>query len=456
MENFYSFLIELFKGIQPIGSPVIIARTLYVFFSMLYNSLSFFRKYKSTKTTRDFPTHNVIINDSNEAFVALIEYTFNRMNGDLFNITLDFAKLFPIVNTYKYGILKKSVYYKRMTEILNTYYVARDNDGWRQINAPRPLPYNKTLKINQVQDLSGIDKWIPLEFPNGRVQTPLNPSAENVSHVLDNPTNILDEYERYFNMISDEERHKEYLAVYHKSLNLTDKEKIIAEYWAGGPSTLKPPGFWNIFMYAVCKNKKLDFVTAVHHFFLLNASLFETALCAWNQKYKHFQERPIAHIRRTVNEPISNFYFPEITTSRLWLPYQERDFVTPPFPDFVSGHSSFSGAGCEVMTQLFNDDLLDLDLHIDGSLMYLLSPIFEHGNCDEVVDLTCINIYPKSSTTIPTVPAQMVTLRYNSWMDMAIEAGISRIYGGIHLESSNYPGLQVGKIVSKRIIEQFQ
>jgi hypothetical protein len=416
--------------------------------------------FGAVKTTSNFPSHKIRFMRKTEGLLTgFLEHSFRTVNENLLGNRVSsslFGELFPIVHTSSYQSMKRFPVFVKAIGILNEYYTACDNDGWKQMNNPIPLPSGSII-IDQVQDLEGKDKWLPIQYENGTVQKPLHPSAHLVRHVISDTDahKILDEYQSYFDAITDDERDKEYRNVYEKSLNLTDKEKIIAEFWAGGPMTLKPPGFWNFFLYVMCVNKPLSYEEIVRNFFLLNASLFETGLCVWTKKYEIVQERPIQHIRRTINESISNFYFDDITTSKLWLPYQERDFVTPPFPDFVSGHSSFSGAGSQIMIHLFGDDLLSQPLKIEGEHMVLLSPIFE-TKCDEVVDLTCINVYPKCSNIVPGVtPTQMINLEYTSWTQMALEAGLSRLYGGIHIASSNYPGTQVGKLVANSVLKQF-
>jgi hypothetical protein len=416
--------------------------------------------FGTVKTTSNFPSHKIHFMRKTEALLTgFLEHIFSVVNQNLLGNRIAsslFGDFFPIVHTSSYQTMKKFPTFVKAIGILNEYYTACDNDGWKQMNNPIPLPSGSII-IDQVQDLEGKDNWLPIQYENGIVQKPLHPSAHLVRHVISDTDahKILDEYQSYFDAITDDERDKEYRAVYEKSLMLTDKEKIIAEFWAGGPMTLKPPGFWNFFLYVMCTNKQIPYEEIVRNFFLLNASLFETGLCVWTKKYEIVQERPIQHIRRTINESISNFYFNDITTSKLWLPYQERDFVTPPFPDFVSGHSSFSGAGSQIMIHLFGDDLLSQPLKIEGEHMVLLSPIFE-TKCDEVVDLTCINVYPKSSNIVPGVtPTQMINLEYTSWTQMALEAGLSRLYGGIHIASSNYPGTQVGKLVANSVLKQF-
>ena len=90
-----------------------------------------------------------------------------------------------------------------------------------------------------------------------------------------------------------------------------------------------------------------------------------------------------------------------------WVPYQKPTFVTPAFSGYVSGHSTFSRAAAEVLTS------------ITGSAFFpggLSEWTFEPGKLS----------FEKG----PSVP---VTLQWATYFDAADQAGISRLYGGIHV-----------------------
>ena len=64
---------------------------------------------------------------------------------------------------------------------------------------------------------------------------------------------------------------------------------------------------------------------------------------------------------------------------RYWLPYQELNFVTPPFPDFVSGHSTFSSTSAKLFCYMFGTDIIDLtNPSINNDIINYLSPILEN------------------------------------------------------------------------------
>ena len=460
MKNFVQFIYKLLEVLGNINlSPVMTARCLYVFFSTLYNSNSFYVGNETMIKTNYFPEHNIKVKNSPTELYnyVILEFTINYINTNLLSNHLNnfnFVTWFEL-DSSKYNKYKqtRSKNINLMLSKINTYLTNRDNDGWKLANTQKILPNgNYAIDTENIQNDIPNNGWCPLQINNIK-QTPLHPSIEVVTDVLNN--NYYNDFFMLYNDISQEQKNKEYEEVYIKSLNLTDEEKIIAEFWSGGPYTIKPPGFWNFFLYTYHLNYNSSYEIIVKNFFILNAGLFQIGLNVWNAKYQIFQKRPIQHVRNMEEQSLSNFYFDDITSTKLWLPYQERTFVTPPFPDFVSGHSSFSSVGSEILNKLLGENLLNLNLKVEGNKLKIISPLFEN-KYDEIVSLSCINIYPKTSKVIENIyPTKMVNLRFNSWNDMSIQAGISRIYGGIHIHSSNYPGMIVGKKIANDIITTF-
>jgi len=460
MKNFIQFVFKFLETLANVNlSPVMTARCLYVFFSTLYNANSFYIGNETMVKTTDFPIHNIRIKKTVNDFFdyVILEFTINHINTTLLSNSLNpfnFVTWFEL-DSLKYTKFKlsRSVIINSMLDKINEYLLSRDNDGWKSANTQKILPNgNYKIQTESLQNDIPENGWCPLNV-NGTNQTPLHPSIELVRPVINN--NYYTEFSELYNNISQEQKNKEYEEVYTKSLNLTDEEKMIAEFWSGGPNTIKPPGFWNLFLYTYHLNLNSSYTTMVKNFFLLNAGLFQIGLCVWYAKYQIFQKRPIQYIRNMDEQSFSDFYFNDITSSKLWLPYQERNFVTPPFPDFISGHSTFSAIGSEILNKLLGENLLNLNLKIPGNQLKIICPLFTN-KYDSIVSLSCINIYPKTSNIIENIyPTKMVNLRFNSWNDMSIQAGISRIYGGIHIHSSNYPGIIVGKKVATDILDTF-
>ena len=105
-----------------------------------------------------------------------------------------------------------------------------------------------------------------------------------------------------------------------------------------------------------------------------------------------------------------------------WTAFQKNTFVTPPFAGFVSGHSTFSRAAAEVMT-LFTGD-----------------PFFPDG-LGEFVAPADRYLPPEKGPTQPTA------LQWATYYDAADQAGLSRIWSGIHVRADDIPGRVIGSVV---------
>ena len=104
-----------------------------------------------------------------------------------------------------------------------------------------------------------------------------------------------------------------------------------------------------------------------------------------------------------------------------WMTYQKKTFVTPGFPGYISGHSTFSRAAAEALTG------------ITGSKW------FPHG----------LGTYTLPALANEVGPTQPVTLQWASYYDAADQVGLSRIWGGIHPPADDFAGRRVGAEVGQ-------
>ena len=101
-----------------------------------------------------------------------------------------------------------------------------------------------------------------------------------------------------------------------------------------------------------------------------------------------------------------------------WVPYQLPTFVTPSFPGYVSGHSTFSRAAAEVLAAFTGSEYFPGGLGqwtVDAGAFH-----FEAG------------------------PEEDVILQWATYFDAADQAGLSRLYGGIHVRADDLPGRVMG------------
>ncbi len=267
-----------------------------------------------------------------------------------------------------------------------------------------------------------------------------------------------------------------------------DYGRLVAEFWADGPNSETPPGHWNTLANDLADHpllvKKIggtgplmdNLEWDVKMYFALNASVHDAACAAWGAKRYYNAYRPIGIIRylaglgQSSNPGLASYNpyglpiipelielvtaasvisgrHPGLTPGKIavrawpgppanpannhsgvkwihgnkWSTYQRTNFVAPAFPGYISGHSAFSRAAAEVLTGLTG------------------SPFFPGG----------LGAYDGFTLDFEKGPSQPVTLQWATYYDASDEAGLSRIWGGIHPPVDNLSGRRVGAQVGQ-------
>jgi hypothetical protein len=190
-----------------------------------------------------------------------------------------------------------------------------------------------------------------------------------------------------------------------ESKGRTTDQTEIALFWADGDGTVTPPGHWNRIAQTVARQRRMSLEESARLFALLNVALADVGIACWDCKYHFRFWRPIQGIREAADD--GN---PDTAPDRDWGPL----LVTPPFPTYTSGHSSFSGAAATVLATFLGTDRVRFETMSDG------------------------------------LPG--VTRRFTSFWAAAEEAGMSRVYGGIHWQFDNTDGLAGGKKVAEHVL----
>lgn len=167
--------------------------------------------------------------------------------------------------------------------------------------------------------------------------------------------------------------------VYDVSQTLTPEQRAIALFWADGAGTFTPPGHWNAIATDLLETHPLSLDDEALLFATMNTAQADAFICAWLTKYTYWSLRPVTAIQRELDPT--------------WMPL----ITTPPFPGYISGHSTTSAAAATVLSSFFPDEAEQLD----------------------------------------------------AW---ASEAAVSRLYGGIHFRSDNETGLTVGAAVGQAAV----
>jgi hypothetical protein len=435
-------------------SPIYTARLLYLYTSITRIGLKIF--IPELKICDDYKVHLKIKNKK--------DYDKKFYNNYIIYLALQslkiIQKMYPeskvlanAINTIKSEYSKRFMkfmllntnLFENINNELNRFYEWRDKDGWKNANEQIKLDNNYKINVNKPineKDLRNMESWCPLENQNM-----LGAKWGNVKGLISEGKfkSIEKALEEKFKMVDLVKENRKVLDI---SINLNDSQKMIAEFWAGIGGSVTPPGFWTMFLYCYFKSHKTKNVKQVDYFYKLSCALFESSLIVWNIKYKCMQCRPIQAIRINFPDDEFNYYFGKCT-GNLWKPYQESRLWTPPFPDHISGHSTFSSAGAYVLNKLIGKSLKDIKISTED--LNMLSPIFK----DNKSGTHYINNIPLSkgcSNIQESVPSKPMVLNFSSWDEMADDAGISRIYGGIHIQPSNIYGLKTGRSVAKMIL----
>jgi hypothetical protein len=187
-----------------------------------------------------------------------------------------------------------------------------------------------------------------------------------------------------------------------------DDQTEIALFWGYGPNTATPPGHWNELAQSAARAQRVTLEQNARLFALLNMALTDAGISCWECKYLFNFWRPITAIAEAHLD--GN---PDTLPDADWKPLLE----TPPFPEYTSGHSTFSGAAATVLALFFENDSVPFSLGSDD------------------------------------LPG--VIRSYGSFSEAAWESGMSRIYGGIHYMSANLQGLDAGASIGEWTVTHY-
>lgn len=194
---------------------------------------------------------------------------------------------------------------------------------------------------------------------------------------------------------------------------LSDEHRSIAAFWDCNPfavqdnghlliglKKISPGAHWIGITGIACKKAKKDFDESMQIYTTVAVGLMDAFICCWDEKYRSNRIRPETAIRRYLDAG--------------WEPLIQ----TPPFPEYLSGHSVISAASATILTHFFGDHFQYTD---DVEVRYGLPP-----------------------------------RSFDSFLQAAQEAGLSRFYGGIHFMDAVDNGLQQGLQVGAWVLSKKQ
>ena len=230
------------------------------------------------------------------------------------------------------------------------------------------------------------------------------------------------------------------------SANLTDRQKLIAEFWEDGGGTSFPPGTNMTFGQFISARENHSIDQDAQMFFALGNAVFDAGVATWNAKVEYDYARPVRVIRELgelgligeFNSELGGYAIEAWTAdngtqmilANQFLSYQlPTSDVSPPFAEYTSGHSAFSAAGSAILRLFTGSDDFGASVTFKAG-----TSLFEPG------------ITPESE----------VTLAWDTFTAAADEAGLSRLYGGIHFTEGDINGRTLGEDVADAVWEQAQ
>ena len=214
-----------------------------------------------------------------------------------------------------------------------------------------------------------------------------------------------------FSLNKNSQYYKELMETYTIGKNLSLQQDTIAHYWDDNAFVTQhdghltyaskkttPPGHWMGIIAILCKLKKADEIKTAGVYALASAAMFDGFITCWTEKFKSKTIRPITVIQENID--------------RNWNALLQ----TPPFPEYISGHSVISSASATILAEIFGNE---------------------------------------TSFTDTTEMKYLGLKRYFASIDKAaLEVGTSRIYGGIHYRSAINEGRKQGQRIGKLYLEK--
>jgi hypothetical protein len=231
------------------------------------------------------------------------------------------------------------------------------------------------------------------------------------SFTLDSAAQFLPPAPAPYDLAEDSPFYKMTREVYEAGKTLTDEQREIAYFWDDNAfvtnvkghvtfasKKMTPAGHWLAIVSTVSKNQNIDLMRSLEAYTVTSIALYDAFVGSWQEKFRSVRVRPETVINQHLDPD--------------WAPFLE----TPPFPEYVSGHSAISAAAGQVMTHLFGEKVAFVD-----STEY----VFGHG-----------------------------VRSFSSFEEAYWEASISRVYGGIHFWDGVEEGTRQGERIGQWVLQK--
>ena len=267
--------------------------------------------------------------------------------------------------------------------------------------------YNKISNYPRYTPLNTEGSWYPT--PPGYF-APVEPYFNTVrSFTLDSAQQFKPAPPVAFSKDKNSEFYRLTNAVYAQKL--TQEQLEIAAFWDCNPFALQdnghlmvgmkkisPGAHWMGIAGIACEKEKVSFQKTLYVHTVLAIGLMDGFICCWDEKYRSNRIRPETAIRKFIDPK--------------WKPFLQ----TPPFPEYLSGHSTISTTAAVILAHLLG----------------------ENFNYEDTVE-NRFGLSPRS---------------FKSFKQAANEAAISRLYGGIHFMDAITNGQKQGIFIGNNVVKK--
>lgn len=312
---------------------------------------------------------------------------------------------------------------------------ARKGDGSNQYgeeNGSNGVPYfdyTGYKPVNSADASSDPNRWQPKYFSDGKggryAPACLTPYWDKVKPIA------LKSGDQFRPgpppMIGSKQLEEEVKEVVELQENLTDYDKALVEFMRDGPQSVQQAGHWLKFAQDVSRRDQHTLDQDVKMYFYNQVVAMDAFIASWDSKMFYDYARPYALVHEYYKDQKIKAWggegkgFIEMDGSQ-WRPYSPETFLCPPFPSYVSGHSTISG-GC-------------------GEALKIWTGSDTFGSEVELV---------AGALTEPENLGDTVTIKFPTFTETAEMAGKSRVLGGYHIEADNVAGLELGRDVAKEV-----
>jgi hypothetical protein len=304
-----------------------------------------------------------------------------------------------MINVYSAGldeaVVKQSIAFGQQVADIIGKRLGKDN-------------YKETRGFDRFEVKTDDDtRWVPTlpDYADG-----LEPHwSKMLTMALDSSSQVQASTYPAYSKDENSDYYKELKEVYDISKNRSEEQTDITLFWDDNPfvsqhkghvmfqdKKMTPPGHWMAITQKAAKVNNLDAVASANAYAQTAVSMYDAFISCWYVKYSTVRIRPQTAIQRLIEPTWTSF------------------IQTPPFPEYTSGHSTVSSTAAEVLTSIFGDNFAFTD----------------------------------SSELEFNLPVRS----FKSFRDAALEASVSRVYGGIHYRSGCENGNKQGKELAKIIL----